>query len=329
MTQSNAPKKQTKALGRGLDALFGAEKASLVEERQDTLSSSKQDSDSVPQGGSRDTKRVNIAQLRPGKNQPRRFFSEEDLKELSLSIQNHGLLQPILVRPVVDDVEDFEIIAGERRWRAAQKAGLHDVPVIIREMSDLSALEIGLVENLQRSDLSAIEEAEAYQRLMDEFGHSQDALAKALGKSRPYIANILRLLNLPETIRKQVHQGDLSPGHARTLLAAKDPESLAKRILKEKLSVRSLEAIIQEEKSGSSNKKQAARGKKTPITEAQASKNYSKDANIRALEKDLSQELGLSVEIRHLANGRGEMVLQYNSLDQLDEILEKITHQRL
>src|SRR6266581_817109 len=212
-------------LGRGLAALFGeAEVEALAEP--------------APQ------RRVPIELIRPGAFQPRRRFAETELDALAQSIREKGILQPLLVRPLAGEEADFELVAGERRWRAAQRVGLHEVPVIVRALADSEALEIALVENLQREDLSALEEAEAYSRLAREFGRSQASLAEAVGKSRSHVANRLRLLALPAVVRKSLDEGELSAGHARALLGAPDPAALAQEVMRRGLNVRATETLV-------------------------------------------------------------------------------------
>ena len=213
-------------LGRGLAALFGEAEAGTG-------------IDPAPQ------RRVPIELIRPGAFQPRRRFAEAELDALAQSIREKGVLQPLLVRPVAEDDAAFELVAGERRWRAAQRVGLHEVPVIVRALADSEALEIALVENLQREDLSPLEEAEAYSRLMAEFGRTQASLAEAVGKSRSHVANTLRLLSLPTPVRQRLDEGELSAGHARALLAAADPAALAEEVVRRGLNVRATERLVQ------------------------------------------------------------------------------------
>ena len=213
------------------------------------------------------------------------------------------MLQPLLVRPVEDEEAAFELVAGERRWRAAQRAGLHQVPVLVRALGDLEALEIALIENLQREDLSALEEAEAYRRLMQEFGRTQAALAEVVGKSRSHVANTLRLLGLPEPVRRRLEDGALSAGHARALLAAEDPVALAAEIIRRGLNVRMTERLVQHRT-----------GRKRPGA------RLARDADTAALERDLSSALGLRVTIASKPRG-GALTLHYRDLDQLDRLL--------
>jgi ParB family chromosome partitioning protein len=238
-------------------------------------------------------------------------MGEAELAELAQSIAAKGILQPLLVRRRDDDPSSFEIIAGERRWRAAQLAQLHEVPVLVRELSDAEALEVALVENLQRQDLNPLEEAEGYRRLMAEFEHTQEELARVVGKSRSHIANSLRLLSLPEPVRALIDDGALTAGHARALVTAADPIALARQVVDAGLSVRATEAL--------------ARSEKPPIPAGKPRQVMppGKDPNTAALERDLSQVLGLAVEIRFRGQG-GALILHYRTLDQLDDILMRL-----
>lgn len=274
------------ALGRGLSALLGD--AAAV-------------SPSAP-----GLRTLPIAALEPGPFQPRVAMDEAALSELAASVREHGVLQPILVRPMKGRPDRFEIIGGERRWRAAQAAGLHDVPALVREFSDREAMAAGLVENLQRQDLNALEEAEGYGRLTEQFGLTQEALSRAVGKSRPHVANTLRLLGLPERVRELLREGALTAGHARALLTAKDPVALALMVVDRGLNVRQAEALAASKKDGPTPRQ--------PKT----------DAETRALERQISGHLGLKVTIRHGARG-GQVVLGYKDLDQLDGIVRLLT----
>jgi ParB family chromosome partitioning protein len=249
--------------------------------------------------------------LHPGRYQPRGRFAPEELQALAQSVKENGILQPILVRPHEKLAGHFEIVAGERRWRAAQLAQLHDVPIIVRSLDDRSTLEIALIENVQREDLTPLEEAEGYARLMAEFNYTQETLADRIGKSRSAIANLLRLRGLPEPIRAMISDGKLSVGHARALIGAADPMALANEIIAKDLNVRQAEALAKKQKPDSAKKKSAASA--TP----------SKDADTRALEHDLSLKLGLKVEVQFDGKG-GRLVLHYGSLDQLDTVIEKL-----
>jgi ParB family chromosome partitioning protein len=247
-------------------------------------------------------RRVPIELIRPGVFQPRRRFAEAELEALAQSIREKGILQPLLVRPLAGEEADFELVAGERRWRAAQRLGLHEVPVIVRAFGDSEALEIALVENLQREDLSPLEEAEAYSRLMEEFGRSQARLAEAVGKSRSHVANTVRLLSLPAPVRRRLDEGELSAGHARALLAATDPAALAEEVVRRGLNVRATERLVQ-------------RRAETP-----ALKRRPPDADTLALERELGALLGLRVALEPKKRG-GALTFHYASLDQLDRVL--------
>jgi ParB-like partition proteins len=289
------PKRRT--LGRGLSALIGDDAEDYAQ--LDRL---------------RTPRTVPIEQLRPSPYQPRRRMNEEHLEELAQSIAEKGILQPLLVRRLPDDSAAFEIIAGERRWRAAQKAQQHDVPVIVKDFSDAEALEVALVENLQRQDLSPLEEAEGYRRLMDEFAHTQDELAKVVGKSRSHVANMLRLLALPDAVKTMLDDGSLSAGHARALLTAEDPAAVAAQVMQGGLNVRATEDLVRASKEGS---------EKSPRPQRRAA--AAKDPNTVALERDLSALLGLRVEIRFHGSG-GSLTLHYHNLEQLDDILLRLNH---
>jgi ParB family chromosome partitioning protein len=252
---------------------------------------------------------VPVELLYPGRLQPRRRISEASLEDLSRSIAEKGILQPILVRRHPNDPNSYEIIAGERRWRAAQMVPVHTVPVVVREFSDREALEIALIENLQRQDLSPLEEAEGYRRLLEEFAHSQDDLAQSVGKSRSHVANTMRLLGLPEPVKEMLDQGRLSAGHARALIGASDPVALAEIVVKRGLNVRQTEQLAKLEGSGA----------------PPASAPGAKDADTLALERDLGNLLGLAVEIKLRRKG-GALVLNYTSLEQLDDILHRLSH---
>ena len=284
-------------LGRGLSALFGDETEDYVE------------LDKV-----RSTKDVPIEHLHANPHQPRQDFDEEAIAELAGSIKENGVLQPILVRRHPDRSGEFEIVAGERRWRAAQAAQLHSVPVIIRELTDAQSLELALVENLQRQDLTPLDEAEAYKRLMNEFGHTQEDLGRAVGKSRSHIANSLRLLTLPSGVRTLLQRGALSAGHARALATADDPDAIARAVVRKQLNVRQTEKLVQREKRAAHGGGQAA---------AEAPAKPVKDADTLALERDLSSLLGLRVSIDIHAKG-GALTIHYQTLEQLDELLRRL-----
>jgi len=258
----------------------------------------------------RGQRRIPIEFLRANPRNPRRKFVEEELAELSASIREKGILQPILVRGVAGKADLFEIVAGERRWRAAQKAGLHDVPVVLMEIGDREALEIAIVENVQRTDLNALEEASGYESLIQEFKYSQNDLARVVGKSRSHVANTLRLQKLPASVKRYLSEGKLTAGHARALLAHEDPEGLAKLIVEEGLNVREAEARAQE--------RPVAKGKHTRRKNAAA-----KSADIRALEKRLSDALGLAVDIVQRGAG-GEVRVRYKTLEQFESLSRKL-----
>ena len=285
-----------KGLGRGLSALLGEapRPAEEVTARRDSV---------------RD---VEVARIRPNPAQPRQHFDEDAMAELAESIRQHGVLQPILLR-IVDG--GYELIAGERRWRAAQRAQLHAIPALVREQDDSSSAELALIENVQREDLNAIEEAEGYQALVGRFGHTQDHVAKLVGKSRSHISNLLRLLDLPEAVRLMLLRGDISMGHARAVATASDPEALANEIATKGLSVRQAEALA----------KRARPGAGADIGRGVA-RNAAKsvDADLEALERQLSDMLGLKVQVKHAGAG-GTVVLSYSSLDQLDMICQRLS----
>ena len=243
-------------------------------------------------------------------DQPRRMFVEADIDELAASIREKGILQPILVRPAPGQAGHYQIVAGERRWRAAQKAGLHTVPVIIRELDDLDVMEIGIIENVQRADLNPIEEARGYKVLQDRFGRTQDALAQVVGKSRPHIANMLRLLGLPEVVQDHVLHGRLSAGHARALITSDRAEALAEEIIAKGLSVRQTEALVREDLAG-------------PKTPATPKSRPQQNPDTLSLEQDLQEALGLNVKLDD-RGGSGELRLSYASLEQLDELCRKL-----
>jgi ParB family chromosome partitioning protein len=246
---------------------------------------------------------IPIELIRPSALQPRRRFDEAGLDALAQSIREKGVLQPLLVRPAHDDDAAFELVAGERRWRAAQRVGLHEIPVVVRALSDSEALEIALVENLQRADLSPLEEAEAYHRLVGEFGRTQASLAEAVGKSRSHIANTLRLLSLPLPVRRRLDEGELSAGHARALLAAADPAGLAEEVIRRGLNVRATERLVQ-------------RRAQPPMPRL-----VLRNADTLAVERELAVRLGLRVRLEPKARG-GALTLHYQNLDQLDRVLQ-------
>lgn len=253
---------------------------------------------------------VPIERIKPNPDQPRKRFEQENLDDLAASIREKGVIQPLIVRAKDDGT--FEIVAGERRWRASQMAKIHELPVIVREFTDVEVLEVAIIENIQRADLNSVEEAAGYRQLMDKFGHTQEKMAEALGKSRSHIANLLRLLNLPEPVQEMVRKNELSAGHARALIPAADPMKLAQQVVKNGLSVRATEALV---------KKEAAGGQNNMVNKRASSSRSEKDADTQALEGDLSAALGMKVVIDHKEGQEaGKVTLNYNSLDQLDEI---------
>jgi ParB family chromosome partitioning protein len=283
------PRKRPQSLGRGLSSLLG-------EVTQETP---------VAGGSSRGSvQMIPTASIEPHPGQPRRTFDEAALAELAASIEKRGVIQPIVVRP---HGHRFQIVAGERRWRAAQRAHLHEIPAIVREFSEAETLEVALIENIQRADLNAIEEAQAYGRLAADYGHSQEELARLVNKSRSHVANLLRLLDLPDSVQQLVVSGDLTMGHARALITANDPAALAQEVVRRKLSVRDTERLAKDG-SGRAPRRTAA----------------GPDADIAALERQLSELLGVAVTVRH-AGGSGALTLNYSTLDQLDMICQRLT----
>jgi ParB family transcriptional regulator, chromosome partitioning protein len=280
---------QKRRLGRGLAALIG----------DDTSE------ESVVQD-IRSLRHVPVELLHPNPNNPRKHFAEEELENLAKSLRDKGLLQPLVVRPRADG--SFEIVAGERRWRASQRAGLHDIPVLIRELDDRETLEIALIENVQRSDLNALEEARAYRQLLEQYSYTQQQLADAIGKSRSHIANTMRLMSLPQSIQDQIETGALTAGHARSLIATEQPEELAEKIVRLNLSVRQAEDL--------------ARG--LTLKTVKAAK-LEKDADTKALEKTLTEALGLGVVISHKGDAGGAVQISYKTLEQLEEISRRLT----
>lgn len=302
-----------RGLGRGLSALIGDADIGLsADAKAPTKDKSKKTSTpSSEESSSQGLRNLGVEKLVPGKFQPRREFDKGALKELANSIREKGILQPILARPNPDGgaKSPYEIVAGERRWRAAQIAQLHDVPVIVRDMTDNEALQIGIIENVQRSDLNPIEEAEGFQRLIDEFSYTQEVLAKTLGKSRSHIANTLRLVGATNKVREYLVAGQLSAGHARALLGHPNADRLASDIVKQGLSVRDVEKLVADKKpskGGSKSKKPAE-----------------KDTDTRALEKSIADNLGLSVAIQHEKDG-GHVRVSYKTLEQLDEVVRRL-----
>jgi len=290
-------KKQRRGLGRGLSALM----ADVAETRDETDG----------QGPRQPDRRLPVEKIEPNPDQPRRAFDAAPLEELAASIREKGIIQPLIVRPSPRSDGLYEIVAGERRWRAAQMAQLHDVPVIVRDLDDSEVLEVAIIENVQRADLNPLEEAAGYNQLMEKFGHTQDALAKALGKSRSHIANCVRLLGLPDEVLGFLREGAMTAGHARALITAEDPVALARLVVKKGLSVRETEKLAKDEARNifAPGKTPAERG------------SQEKDADTRALEGDLSAGLGMKVTVEHKpGQENGRLTIAYETLDQLDEL---------
>lgn len=309
MSEGEKPLRKKMGLGRGLDALLGEVSLDRTANRvasggAPTAISTAANADGVSN--------IATADIHPNPAQPRRHFSEESLQELAASLKRHGLIQPILVRP---HGGGYQIVAGERRWRAAQRAQLHHVKAIVRELSDEETLEIALIENIQRQDLNPIEEAEAYRKLCDDFGHSQSELAAIVEKSRSHVANMMRLLELPSLVRELVIEGKLSMGHARALLGSDDSARLAAVVVKQGLSVRQTEALVRR------SRVEEGKAPKPRVQEGAAS-----DADIRAVEQHLGDLLGLKVKIAHKGpGGAGAVTFEYRSLDQLDMLCQRLT----
>lgn len=305
MTQ---PMKQAR-LGRGLSALLGdyAGARNAIEGSETAAAAA-----NAPSTEDLSSSEIAIDRIVPNPKQPRRTFLEADLEELTESIKTKGVIQPILVRTDPSQPEMFEIIAGERRWRAARRAGLSMVPAVVREMDDREMLEIAIIENVQRADLNAVEEAEAYKALIDRFGRTQESVAQQVGKSREHVSNTLRLLSLPEDVREHVREARLTPGHARALMKTSDPSGFAATVIARQLSVRETEALSKADK--------VSGGKF--VVEAD------KDVDTKALELDLQRALGLDVDIRHVNGKGGEVRIKYAQLEQLDEICRLLSRPR-
>ena len=283
---------RAKGLGKGLSALLGEAPTSAPP------------AEALSRGGPRE---IEIGRIRPNPHQPRTHFDETAIDELADSIAERGVLQPILLRASGDG---FEIVAGERRWRAAQRAGLHAIPAIVREIDDSVTAELALIENIQREDLNAVEEAEGYRQLVNRYGHTQEAVARIVHKSRSHVANLLRLLDLPEFVRQSLMRGDINMGHARAIAAAPDPEALTREVVAKGLSVRQAEA-------------RAKRAKRGP-SELVLDKSRAVDPDLAALERQLGDMLGVRVQVAHKGQG-GQVSLHYSSLDQLDMICQRLT----
>ena len=293
-------KSKSRGLGRGLSALM----ADVTPESDGR----------IPAEPRRADLKVPIEKLRANPNQPRRTFLQDQLDELAASVKEKGIIQPLIVRNIASG--EYEIVAGERRWRAAQMAQLHDIPVIIRDFDDIEVLEVAIIENIQRADLNAVEEAAGYRQLMDKFGHTQEKLSEALGKSRSHIANLMRLLSLPMDVQALVIEGKLSAGHARALITAENPSELAKQVVRDGMSVRATENLVKKQNQPDSDKS---------VSKPKSSASE-KDADTRALEKDLSAILAMKVSINHKAGSEtGQVVLTYENLDQLDDLCAKLS----
>ena len=287
--------KKNRGLGRGLSAL---------------MADVGQEPTAAPTTPARPDLYVPVEKVFPNPDQPRRSFTPDQLEDLAASIKAKGIIQPLIVRARPSGAGEYEIVAGERRWRAAQMAQLHEVPVLVREFTDTEVLEVAIIENIQRADLNPVEEAMGYRQLMDKFGHTQEKLAEELGKSRSYLANLMRLLQLPDDVQTMLVEGKLSAGHARALITSEDPSGLAKQVVAQGLSVRATEALAKRKTDTDKGERAKPR--------AGASE---KDADTKALEDDLSAAIGLPVQITHKAGSEaGQLSIRYASLDQLDEI---------
>ncbi len=290
-----------RGLGRGLSALM-ADVRPTTDDAGSAKAADKGPVTAVP-----------IENLYPNPDQPRRKFGPEQLEELAASIREKGILQPLIVRKHPEKSNAYEIIAGERRWRAAQKAQLHELPVIVRDFTDDEVLEIAIIENVQRADLNPVEEAAGYRQLMERFGHTQEKLAEALSKSRSHIANLMRLLQLPEGVLDLLREGRITAGHARALITAEDPSALAAEVVRRGLSVRETEKLVKAPKKAA---------KKT------GSRRPEKDADTRILEQDLSANIRMMVTIDHQADGTGQMVIRYKNMDELDQLCQLLSTTR-
>ena len=280
---------QRRRLGRGLAALIGEDVGA-----------------DLPAGDARSYRHIPIELLHANPNNPRKTFREEEIEDLARSVRDKGLLQPLVVRPMSEG--EYEIVAGERRWRAAQRAGLHDVPVIIKPLSDGEALEIAIVENVQRADLNAVEEANGYSQLIDRFGYTQQQLADAVGKSRSHIANTLRLLSLPESVRRYILDGSLTAGHARALVASDAPGELARKIIALGMNVREAENLA-----------------RVVNGAASARPRREKNADLKAVELRLAEATGLKVEIADNGHGKGQLTIRYKTLEQLEDVILRLS----
>lgn len=300
MTDTIPARKPRPGLGRGLSALLG-----------DSIPEAPVSATGESAGSTAGVRMLPVSALAPHPDQPRRHFDEAALEDLAESIKARGLIQPIVARPYG---HSYQIVAGERRWRAAQRARLHEVPVIVRELSDADTMEIALVENIQREDLNAIEEAEAYSRLIGEFGHTQEALGRLVHKSRSHVANLLRLLDLPRGVRQMVVEGTIEMGHARALIGAPEAEKLARTVADKGLSVRDTEKLARDAK---------------PLSKRRGGEESAgRNADLDALERQLGDVLGLKVKIAHAAKG-GTLTVGYSTLDQLDMVCQRLSGERI
>ncbi|MEQ1782735.1 MAG: ParB/RepB/Spo0J family partition protein [Hyphomonadaceae bacterium] len=309
----NQPAKQAR-LGRGLSALLGDYAGARNAIEAGTAAAGDDMTQDGPSTEDMSPSDIAIDRIVPNPKQPRRTFIEAELEELAESIRTKGVIQPILVRPDPSQPEMFEIVAGERRWRAARRAGLSVIPAVVREMDDREMLEIAIIENVQRSDLNAVEEAEAYKALIDRFGRTQESVAQQVGKSREHVSNTLRLLSLPEDVREHVREGRMSAGHGRALLKTSDPSGFATTVIAKQLSVRDTEALSKADKSGG---------------RLEIKSGDDKDVDTKALEMDLQRALGLAVDIRHVNGKGGEVRIKYAQLEQLDEICRLLSRPRM
>jgi ParB family chromosome partitioning protein len=309
----SAAEDRKRGLGRGLSALFGD---------GDTAINS---ADGYSEPAVKTSKTVPIEFLRPNPSQPRKRFDEAAIDGLVDSIRQQGILQPLLVRPHPDDANAYQIVAGERRWRAAQRAQLYEVPVVIKDLTDTETLEIALIENIHREDLTPLEEAEGYQRLMEEFGHTQDALSKSVGKSRSHVANMLRLLALPEELKSMLDDGLLTAGHARALLGASNADALAQEVIKKGYNVRQTERLVQDAKPNATKTQDGLQRLKGKIEGGSASSLMEKDPNTIAMERSLSDLLGMTVSIDLKGGGEtGRLIVSFDDFDQLDDVVERL-----
>ncbi len=289
----------SRSLGRGLSAILGPDGVDLDESMQEKLG----------------VQLLPLNMVRPGKYQPRSYFDEDGLDSLVASVKEKGIIQPIIVRPLDNHSEGYEIVAGERRWRSAIKAELDQVPVIIREMSDQEALETAIIENVQRQDLNPLEEAEGYQRLMNDFRHTQEELGKIIGKSRSHIANTLRLLNLPIKVKEYISSGQLTAGHARTLINAENAEDIAQKIIRQGLSVRQAEKLSQEPKEKTPKEQSFDGAMRSPVTIPEGDQEKLKDM--------MTSLFGLKTDLQ-MKGSEGQLVIHFKSLEDLDRLLERL-----